>query len=70
MVKWKSTFLYMILALLICNREIERLKADTFKYSQILFKERQTEANLMMEITGAQAAVKNLMGTINTYGSI
>eukprot|EP00698_Gefionella_okellyi_P005721 TRINITY_DN15185_c0_g1_i1.p1 TRINITY_DN15185_c0_g1~~TRINITY_DN15185_c0_g1_i1.p1 ORF type:complete len:936 (-),score=307.22 TRINITY_DN15185_c0_g1_i1:68-2806(-) len=51
------------------EKEIERLKVETFKFSQEMFKERQSEANMMMEITGAHAAVKNLMATINSLDS-
>jgi hypothetical protein len=52
------------------EKEIERLKADVFRQSQELFKERQDEANFMMEITGAQAAAKNLHLQITRHGPL
>lgn len=46
------------------EKEIEKLKGDVFKMSQELFKERQAEQNFVMEISGAQAASKNMLAQI------
>ena len=42
----------------------EKLKEQMFKQSQELFQLRQEEANLIAEISGAQAATKNLSGKV------
>ncbi len=47
------------------NQELAALKEQMFKQSQVLFQLRQEEANLIAEISGAQAASKNLAAKVH-----
>ena len=48
------------------ERQVVKLKEQMFKQSQELFEHRQKEANLIAEISGAQASAKNLNHKIST----
>ena len=48
------------------ERQVVKLKEQMFKQSQELFEHRQREANLIAEISGAQASAKNLNHKIHT----
>ena len=51
------------------DKELVELKQQLFKHSQEMFQLKQTEGNLLSEISGSSAAAKNLQSKIHKLDS-